>query len=55
MSKVINLTRAAPATAFNLANRVAQARAEVLRSTLVCTCAMALIAAGRALPFPLMP
>gem|GEM_PF-3219911 len=37
--------------AAELANKVAEARAEVLRSSIVCTCAVALIAAGRALPF----
>jgi len=46
MSKVITFTRA-----VRLADKVAEARIEVLRSMLVCTCAVALIAADRALPF----
>ncbi len=46
MSKVITLTRA-----VRLADKVAEARFEVLRITLVSTCALALIAADRALPF----
>ena len=46
MSKVITLTRA-----VRLADKVAEARFEVLRITLVSTCALALIAADRAFPF----
>ena len=46
MSKVIALTRAVRSS-----EKVAEAQAEVIRFTLVCTCAVALIAADRALPF----
>jgi hypothetical protein len=46
MSKVITLSRA-----VRLADKVAEARLEVLRSLIVCSCAVALIAADRALPF----
>ncbi|WP_427963955.1 hypothetical protein [Altererythrobacter sp.] len=46
MSKVVTLTRA-----VRLADKVAEARLEVLRFTLVSTCAVALIVADRALPF----
>ena len=46
MSKVIPLSRA-----VRLADKVAEARLEVLRSLIVCSCAVALIAADRALPF----
>jgi hypothetical protein len=46
MSKVITLTRA-----VRLADKVAEAQAEVIRIALVTTCAVALIAADRALPF----
>lgn len=46
MSKVIALTRA-----VRLADRVLEAKLEVLRFTLVSGCALALIAADRALPF----
>jgi len=41
MSKVITLTRA----------RLAGIELEAVRFTLVCSCGLALIAAGRALPF----
>ncbi|NVE95259.1 hypothetical protein [Altererythrobacter lutimaris] len=46
MSNPISKTRAA-----ELTQKVANAKAEILRTTLVCSCAMALILAGRALPF----
>jgi hypothetical protein len=46
MSKVISLTRA-----VRLSDKVAEARLEVIRVTLVTTCAVALITADRALPF----
>lgn len=46
MSKVIALSRAAA-----VAHKVEEARLEVIRTSLVCTCALALIAAGRAFPF----
>lgn len=46
MSKVITLARAVRFT-----DKVAEAQAEVLRIMLVGTCALALIAADRALPF----
>ena len=46
VNKVITLTRA-----VRLADKVAEVRLEVLRITLVSTCALALIAADRALPF----
>ena len=46
MSKVITLTRAVRWT-----DKVAEARLELLRITIVSSCAVALIAADRALPF----
>ncbi|WP_394730379.1 hypothetical protein [Altererythrobacter sp. GH1-8] len=46
MSKPISLTRAA-----QLTHKVAEVRLEVIRITLVSTCAVALIVADRALPF----
>ncbi len=46
MSKPHSLTRA-----VELAHKVAEAQAEVIRIAMVTTCAVALIAAGRALPF----
>ncbi|MFZ9394560.1 MAG: hypothetical protein ACO25F_00695 [Erythrobacter sp.] len=46
MSKVITLSRA-----VRLADKVAEARLEILRSLIVCSCAVALIVADRALPF----
>lgn len=41
MSKVITLSRA----------RLAEIQLEAIRFSLVCSCGLALIAAGRALPF----
>ncbi|MDA0819522.1 MAG: hypothetical protein O3C52_07240 [Proteobacteria bacterium] len=46
MSKVISRTRA-----VRLSEKGAEARLEVIRVTLVTNCAVALIAADRALPF----
>lgn len=46
MSKVITLARA-----VRLADKVAEVRIEALRFMVVWTCALALIAADRALPF----
>jgi hypothetical protein len=46
MSKVIALARA-----VRLADKVAEVRIEALRFMVVCACALALIAADRALPF----
>ncbi|ALE17681.1 hypothetical protein AMC99_02406 [Altererythrobacter epoxidivorans] len=46
MSNVITLTRA-----VRWSEKVAEAKAEVIRFSLVASCAVALIAADRALPF----